>query len=246
VVLVFSALSGLAVLILAALVWHESFPSMRGTLRAALGGISGALGIAAFYRALSLGHTAIVAPTAAVIGTASPVVVSISIAGWPSGTQLLGFALALAGIWLVSTAPAMGAGISRQGFVLACLGGLGFAGFFVFLGLVERGKIFTPLIIARSMTLCVGLVLVGLQRLRLPSVSQPMGVVSRCIGCWGQPVLCAGEAMYPAGCGGSIVISVSGLHGLLSQRAPQRESVAPSVGGGWRLPRRHRSNYTVA
>ncbi len=171
-VLVYSALSGLAVLILAALVWREPFPSVRGILWAALGGISGALGIAAFYRALSLGHTAIVAPLAAVIGAAWPVVVSVFIAGWPSGLQLLGFALALAGIWLVSTAPAAGgARISRQGFVLACLGGTGFGGFFVFLGLVDRGKVFTPLILARCMTLGVGLALVALQRLRLPSIA---------------------------------------------------------------------------
>jgi drug/metabolite transporter (DMT)-like permease len=171
VVLVISALSGLAVLILAALVWREPFPSARGMLWAALGGISGALGIAAFYRALSLGHTAIVAPLAAVIGAASPVVVNLFIAGWPAWTQLLGFALALVGIWLVSTAPAAGARISRQGLVLACLGGLGFGGFFVFLGLVDRGTVFTPLIIARSMTLSVGLILVALQRLRLPSIT---------------------------------------------------------------------------
>jgi drug/metabolite transporter (DMT)-like permease len=171
VVLVISAFSGLVVLILAALVWREAFPSARGMLWAALGGISGALGIAAFYRALSLAHTAIVAPTAAVIGAVLPVVVSIFIAGWPSGVQLLGFALALAGIWLVSTAPTGGRRISRQGFVLACLGGTGFGGFFVFLGLVDPGKIFTPLIIARSMTLSVGLILVALQRLRLPSIT---------------------------------------------------------------------------
>ncbi len=79
-----SALSGLAVVILAALVWRESFPSPRGMLWAALGGTSGALGIAAFYKALSPGHTATVAPTAAVIGAALPVAVGAVISGLPS------------------------------------------------------------------------------------------------------------------------------------------------------------------
>src|SRR5512137_1184089 len=144
VALLVSALSGLVVVILAAVVWREPFPSPRGMLWAALGGTSGALGIAAFYKALSLGHTATVAPTAAVIGAALPVAVGAVILGLPSWLQVLGFGMALAGIWLVSAGPAKGARLSRQGFILTCLAGVGFGGFLVFLGLVDPGKIFTP------------------------------------------------------------------------------------------------------
>ncbi len=170
-VLAMSAFSGLVVLIIAVVLWREALPSTRSMLWAMLGGISGALGIAAFYRALSMGHTASIAPTAAVIGAALPVVVSGFTEGLPASTKLLGFGLAFAGIWLVSAGSTRQGRVSRQGFLLACLAGIGFGGFFIFLGQVDRGKIFTPLIIARSLTLCTGLILIKLKRLPLLSLT---------------------------------------------------------------------------
>lgn len=170
-VLVVAALSGLVVLVLAAVVAREALPSLRSSLWALLGGLGGALGIAAFYRALSLGHSAVVAPVAGVIGAAVPVLASGLVVGWPAPNQLAGFALALLGIWLVSTTPQAQAGGSRLAFGLACLAGLGFGGFLVCLGLVEPGRVFTPLILARSMTVVVGLVLVIGLRIRLPSIT---------------------------------------------------------------------------
>ncbi len=169
-VLVLSALSGLVVLILAVLAWHETFSAAGGGLvLAMLGGASGALGIAALYRALSMGSAASTAPTSGVIGAVIPVVFSAVTQGLPGPSKLIGFALALAGIWLVS-ARAVSQHGSRQAFFLACLAGVGFGGFFLFLGLVPPGKIFTPLVVARSLTLCTGLVLVGINRLPLPDL----------------------------------------------------------------------------
>ena len=170
-VLVLAASSGLLVLILAALFWHETFPSTRGILWAMLGGISGALGIAAFYRALSMGHVSIVAPTTGVIGAALPVVVGAFIQGLLAPTKLLGFGLALVGIWLVSASSSSEGRVSRKGIGQAVLAGIGFGGFLTFLGLVDPGKIFTPLIVSRSMTLFIGVVLIRLNRLPFPTIS---------------------------------------------------------------------------
>jgi drug/metabolite transporter (DMT)-like permease len=164
-VLANSAISGLAILIVAVILWRETFPSAGGVIWSMLAGLSGALGIAAFYRALSREHNASIAPTVAVIGAALPVVFSAFTEGLPAPARLLGFGLAFAGIWLVSTSSHHAGGITRQGFLLACLAGVGFGGFFIFLGQVEPGKIFTPLVIARCLTLCTGLVLVRLNRL---------------------------------------------------------------------------------
>jgi drug/metabolite transporter (DMT)-like permease len=116
-VLALAALSGLLILIAAAVLGRESFPSLHGILWAALGGISGALGIATFYRALSLGYIATIAPTAGVIGAAIPVAAGIFIEGMPAPLQLAGFGLALAGIWLVSAASSGGGRVSRLGLV---------------------------------------------------------------------------------------------------------------------------------
>jgi drug/metabolite transporter (DMT)-like permease len=169
-VLVLSALSGLVVLIAAAVILGESFPSQGSIIWAMLGGASGGLGIAALYRALSIGQNASVAPTAAVIGAAMPVIFGAFSLGLPAPEKLAGFGLALAGIGLISSNPSGARGTSRQGLVLACLAGVAFGGFFIFVGQVESGKILTPLIVTRSLTLVTGLVLMGAKRLPLPSV----------------------------------------------------------------------------
>ncbi len=169
-VLALSAFSGLVILVAAALVWREGFPSPQGMLFSALGGAGGAVGIAALYRALSMGHNASVAPTSAVIGAALPVVFSAVTLGPPGAIHLAGFGLAMLGIFLVSLPGNAAVRVSRQGFLLACLAGIGFGAFFIFLGQVDPGKIFTPLIIARCFTLVVGLGLVKGNRLALPGL----------------------------------------------------------------------------
>jgi drug/metabolite transporter (DMT)-like permease len=106
-----------------------------------------------------------------VISAVLPVVVGIFTQGLPAPTKLIGFGLALAGIWLVSAASGSEGRVSSLEFVLACLAGVGFGGFLTFLGLVDPGKIFTPLIISRSMTLCIGLLLIKLNRMPLPALT---------------------------------------------------------------------------
>ena len=69
-VLAWSALSG--VLALGALAWwtREPLPSRATLLWAAGAGLSGALGLAALYRALAQGNAAVVSPFAGVVGAA--------------------------------------------------------------------------------------------------------------------------------------------------------------------------------
>jgi drug/metabolite transporter (DMT)-like permease len=170
-VLVLSSLSGIVVLLVLAALWRETFPSLRSVLWAMLAGILGALGLAAFYRGLSLGYTAIVAPTGGVIGAALPVGFSILTEGTPGAARLAGFALAFLGIWLVSQTKDEGNSVSRRGFLLACLAGAAFGGFFIVLGQVEPGYVFTPLVAARSMSFVTALFLVWLNQLPLPSLT---------------------------------------------------------------------------
>lgn len=170
-VLVVSAFSGLVILVAAALVWREPFPSIRGLMFAALGGASGALGIAALYRGLSTGHAASIAPTAAVTGAAVPVIFSGFSQGIPGQTQLFGFALAALGIWMLSSNSGEKGSITRRELLTAALSGIGFGFFFVFLGQVEPGIVFTPIIVARCFTLAIGLLLIRIYRLPLPSLS---------------------------------------------------------------------------
>ncbi len=171
-VLALSAFSGLVLLIVASLIWRESFPSTRGIVYAVLGGAASAGGIAALYKGLSIGPAALVAPTSAVIAAALPVLYGMIFSGMPPVLRLVGFGLALVGIWLVSSsAPQHQEGSTRKSFLLACLAGSGFGLFFIALGLMDSGKIFTPLIIFRCMTLTVGLLLVRANRQPLPPLT---------------------------------------------------------------------------
>ena len=170
-VLALASLSGMAVLLVCVLLWRESFPSWRTVLWSALAGASGAVGIAALYQALSLGHAAAVAPTAAVISAAMPVGFSAITEGLPGPARLAGFALAFTGIWLVTGSVTVGEKVSRQGFLLACVAGAGFGGFFILLGQVEPGKVFTPLLIARGVALASALLMIWVYRLALPALT---------------------------------------------------------------------------
>jgi len=174
-VLAVSGLSGLVVIVAAAAISRESFPSAEGILWSILGGLSGALGLAVFYPALAMGCSATVAPTTAIVGAGLPVVFSVFTEGLPAPTKLVGFAFAFVGIGLVSRGPTAAGGLSgsvnRRAVLLGCLSGVGFAGWFICMGQVEAGKVFTPLIFARFLTFLTGLLLVLLYRQPVPSLT---------------------------------------------------------------------------
>ena len=170
-VLALSALSGIVLLLVFAAARQEAFPSLPSSIWAMLAGACGAVGIAALYRALSIGYAASVAPTAAVIGAALPVGFSNVVEGMPDTTRMTGFVLALLGIWLVSRPSHLAGSVSRQGFLLACLAGLGFGGFFILIAQVEPSRLFTPLVIARSVTFSTALLLLRVYRLPLHALT---------------------------------------------------------------------------
>jgi len=79
--------------------------------------------------------------------------------GLPPPPKLLGFALALLGIYLVArpggAAEADGAGGGREGLGLALLAGGGFGGYFVFMHAGAQGGTFWPLTAARGTSLAL-------------------------------------------------------------------------------------------
>ncbi len=169
-VLALSAIAGVVVLAIAALVAHETLPQAAGILWSLLAGLSGAVGITSLYTALSRGNAAAVAPISAVLGAAIPVGFTFISRGSPAALQLVGFALAFVGIWLVSrSAPEAGQKAnSRLG--LAFLAGAGFGGYFIFIGLVQGSGVFLPLLFARGIMFLGALLLLAVKRLPLPSI----------------------------------------------------------------------------
>lgn len=177
-VLISTGISGLIILVTATLIRGEGMLDLASICWAAVAGLCGSFGIAALYRGLSMGNTVGVAPVAAVISTGLPVIYSLIFEGSPKITQFIGFALALVGIWLTSGADSLKlGGKAKESFILAFIAGMGFSGFFILIGQVEPGKIFSPLVVSRSMTLIVAICMIYFQRISMPSIfSNPIAL----------------------------------------------------------------------
>ena len=120
---------------------------------ATLGGVGSGLGVCFLFRGLSRGRMAVVAPLSAVGAAMLPLVVALAIGERPSTLDLLGIAVALPGIWLVSggepegapgpaPGPAAGPGersAGGSGVADGLAAGLGFGVMFVALAQVGEG-----------------------------------------------------------------------------------------------------------
>lgn len=178
-VLTLAAISSMVVLVPLAVMNGEAFPSAATIGWSFAAGLSGAVGIVALYRGLSLGSAAVVAPTSAVVGAAVPVLVGSLVESLPAPTALAGIAAGLAGITLVSRPPGVRAGVDRRGFGLGLAAGVGFGAFFVLFAQVERGGLFAPLAVAKLAAFVVGgaALLAGRQALPHPR-SNPIALIA--------------------------------------------------------------------
>src|ERR1700678_1172672 len=107
---------------------HAPFLPVRSALWVLTGGICGGVGIAIFFRALSLGRMGLAAPIAAVLGAAIPTLFSVFSEGLPGRIPMIGFVLAAIGLWLISRTDDGG---SSKGIGLAIIAGIGFASFYL-------------------------------------------------------------------------------------------------------------------
>ena len=149
---------------------------------AALGGVCGVVGLLSFYRGLAVGPMSIVAPVSA-CGAVVPLIVSAVLGRLPGIWAILGIAVAMAGVLLVSLSGDEGgtsAADSRLGLLLALAAATGFGLFFVLLDW-SRGAGTSPLWtvgIARfmSVVLIVTVALIG--RIHVPWPGTQMGRVA--------------------------------------------------------------------
>ncbi len=89
---------GFVLLVVLALIWKEPFPAPLDITWGGLAGLAGAIGLIAFYSALSIGRMGIAAPISAVLTAGLPVIFSAFTEGLPGLLQLGGFLLALLAI----------------------------------------------------------------------------------------------------------------------------------------------------
>ncbi len=149
---------GFIVLVALALIWSEPFPTTLDLIWGSVAGLAGAVGLVAFYQALAVGRMGIVAPLAAMLSAAVPVLFGAFIEGLPGPIQLIGFVLTFIAVGLIS-----GFGVVKgrpKGLGLALLAGLGFGSFFILISRVSHGSVFWPLAAARLSSLLFLLVVV--------------------------------------------------------------------------------------
>jgi drug/metabolite transporter (DMT)-like permease len=132
------------------LVWitGEHVPPLSSFGWGVIAGITDAFGVAALYKGLSTGRMGVVAPVASVITAVLPVLFGIGIEGMPGRIQLLGFALAVVSIWLITRPD--GELDSRRGLGLALLAGLMFSLLLISGKEAGRHAVLWPLVSARA------------------------------------------------------------------------------------------------
>jgi drug/metabolite transporter (DMT)-like permease len=169
-VVALSAFSGIVMLVLLSVLTGEKVPASSSVAWAGAAGVAGVIGLASLYRGLAIGSAATVAPTAAVLTAAIPVLFGAVTAGLPRASQLAGFGCAVAGIWLVARPPVKH-DAANTGLPHALLAGAGFGLFLVLLGQVPSTIVFAPLAIARMSMLLAALGIVISRRMPMPSIA---------------------------------------------------------------------------
>jgi drug/metabolite transporter (DMT)-like permease len=134
VVTAFSHICAFAVMFPVALLHHGAFPNRASIIWTLIAGSIGGFSLAIFYRALASGHMGLSAPIGALLGAAIPTLVDIALEGAPSRWAVVGFALAVIAIWLITRPEASGENDDAghpKGVAMAALAGVGFAGFYL-------------------------------------------------------------------------------------------------------------------
>jgi drug/metabolite transporter (DMT)-like permease len=169
---------GLLALVILALAWREPFPASTDLMWGALAGVSGMVGLGFLLRGFTTGRMGIVAPVSAVLAATLPVVFAALTEGWPHALQLLGFAVALAGIWLLARPEPLGG--RPAGLGMALLAGLAFGGFFILLDQINQEAFFWPLVAGRlaGCALLLGFALVTRARRPAGALRAALGLLA--------------------------------------------------------------------
>jgi drug/metabolite transporter (DMT)-like permease len=146
-VVVLSQMAGLACLLTFALAAGEQMPHAPALLWGGAAGVGASIGYLCFYRALAIGKMGINSPIAAIVTSGLSVVYSVAIfdQGLPTTTQLVGFAIALVAVWLMTVSSG-----ETRGLGLAICAGLAFSAYLTCSKQATGETVFWPLVAARA------------------------------------------------------------------------------------------------
>ena len=146
----------------------DPFPEAADLGWSAAAGIASTLGITAFYFALANGAMTVVAPITAVVSAVVPVAVGITLGERPATIALVGVAVAIVAVALVSGVGGRAERPTRPGIVLvAVVAGAGFGLLFVFLDRTSESSGLWPLLLAQVTSLLILVTLCVARRVRV-------------------------------------------------------------------------------
>jgi len=184
---------------------HAGMPHGAAVGWAIAGGVTGALGLVAFYIALSRGGMGVSAAVSGLLAAAIPALVSSVMEGAPGALRLAGFALAGGAIWLIAAGDSPEKdfpGKAGGTMGLAVFAGVAFGIYFVALKLSNPLGLVMPMTIARtsSVVLC-SLTLVVMRIVRGGGFVEPMSQKRD----MGHPVLRRWMAGWGWACGVAVL-----------------------------------------
>ena len=148
---VYGEMIGLAMILTVALIVWQPVPNLGVWALSMLAGAFGTTGILLLYYSMTKGLMSIAAPISALLAALLPVIIGIFTESLPTWLTFLGFAFALAAIWLISQ--------SQDGVKdllshitdlrLPLLAGVGFGCYFVLIHAATRTAILWPMVAAR-------------------------------------------------------------------------------------------------
>lgn len=167
--------SGLALAGALALTLGLPFPEGASIFWALIAGAVGGSALALFYRALASGKMGLIAPVAAVLSAGIPTIVTAFAEGLPRTSQVLGFVLAVIGVWLISRTESGKNGESElnganedsgrpRGLGTAVLAGCAFAAFYLCIHRAGNGSALWIAVCSRFASLLVTLAFVSFAR----------------------------------------------------------------------------------
>jgi drug/metabolite transporter (DMT)-like permease len=136
-------------------------------------GFAGAIGLGALYRGMAIGAIGVVAPISASAAVV-PVTVGLARGERPAAIQLVGVALALTGVVLVSREPGASGGLAA-GAPLALVAAIGFGSYFVFMDRASADDAYWAVVVARASSSTLALAAAALRHaLRVPAREVPV------------------------------------------------------------------------
>ncbi|GAB4501882.1 MAG: DMT family transporter [Anaerolineales bacterium] len=174
---------GLAAILGVTLLAGESPLSLRAGLMAFAAGAIGALALVVLYKAMAEGQMSVAAPISALLAASLPVMVESLLRGLPGLSTQIGFALALAAVWLIASGeggrllPELG---SWRDLRLPFISGIGFGLYFILINQAGQEGTLWPLVISRTGGVLALLVYVWLTRasLRLARPVWPLAALN--------------------------------------------------------------------